>query len=136
MWLLRPVLVIQNVDRQESGQKKPEATVNILRDESSLGIVTYYTNIPVDRCYLLVRPRFQQLAGYDLFYCQDDTIFTSYTNAGASILHCLNRVFNLRECVSFQSPSIARCASSLESSCRLARKQSSGDRTLCRWMSG
>ena len=52
-------------------------------------------NISIDCSYSLVRIRFEEFGGYDLFYSKDDTMFGTDSNAGAATFNCFDRVFDL-----------------------------------------
>ena len=56
---------------------------------------SYHTDVPVDRCYPLIGFGFQQLACYDLLYCQNYAVFASYTDTSTPIFNGFNCVFDL-----------------------------------------
>jgi hypothetical protein len=56
---------------------------------------TYNANISINRGNPFVRPRFQKLAGNDLFHCENHSILASYPDRCSSVLNCLDSIFNL-----------------------------------------
>ena len=89
--------------------------------------------ISIDRRYSFICSFFQQLAGYDLFNCQDDTILTPYPYRGTSVLYCFDSVLNLGCCKCPRSSCLDKDV--LGNFDRLGRRWSSKDRSLYRWMS-
>lgn len=95
MMLPRLGLGRRSVDHQGLGQRKPNIAVRGQSSVYAVQVPTYDTNVPVDIRYPFVRSRLQQLAGNDLFYCQDDAIFTSYAYTCASIFNRLDGILDL-----------------------------------------
>lgn len=56
---------------------------------------TYYAHVPVYGGYPLVRTRLEQLACDELLNSQDNTIFALDSDSCATVLYCLDRIFDL-----------------------------------------
>jgi hypothetical protein len=89
----RRVLVRRSGGHREADLRRPGAW--LARPWQDDGMLAYNAHVPVDCCYSLVCSRLEQLAGDKLLQRQHDTILAPDSDCCASVLDCLDCVFDL-----------------------------------------